>query len=664
MTMTPLIICPKTLFNGFALPQTLALGLLSAMGIVLGMVGGDPLPIVGLPNTLLILFTLYVVFSFLHTEPIHNGRKELGLQLTLIACFFLFSKYLTPEWIGYLALSTTIVLALNTIYARLQTLGIDPFFPNSVKAGGSITNAIGFIGNPNFLASYLSGAIWLGIYASVFYNYLLLIVVALALFVLYKTGSRAGQLGIAVSFWFFILMCSYFNIILNVIFHLGLAITIFGLLTFGMLLHDNWEKFFYSEIDPRGDQVWFATFRFRICYWICAWELIKRKPFFGWGLWGYRREIYNIQAMLHDRDSRFLNPKRYITPQPREVHNDFLEHIVEYGLFGFLVFMSFIGSIYYIGFNHLVGSVGKEFFFMLILLSGLTSILVDAIFFFALRLPTTALNFWLICGGIIGIGGENGVAALPGGLIAVFIIPLIIGFLWECVFKRVIASHYFVKHNMCGNEMMKGQLLMKAIEWAPHDSILRTHASIACQDYIPNLGMLHSMKLIEHFDGMTPLQVALFNVGLSATKVIDRFDFAEMFFKRSHYILTSFKPTLDMLSAKKGIGAFTSYKGGQTNMKIGNQETLWRVRTMIAEMERLRMAKELVALKMQNLNLEMANIDTNIKLAGSQLENSLIQEKKRMNIPDHWPFNPEGGEFMNPQEMGEEERKQYGIQGG
>ena len=41
-----------------------------------------------------------------------------------------------------------------------------------------------------------------------------------------------------------------------------------------------------------------------------------------------------------------------------------------------------------------------------------------------------------------------------------------------------------------------------------------------------------------------------------------------------------------------------------------------------------------------------------------------MYEKKRMNIPDEWIFDPEEGFFKDPKALTPEERKKYGLEEG
>ncbi len=668
MMAIPLIFAPRTFFNGFALPQTLALGTLSTLGVLLGLASGAYVS-TSLPSIFSLLFIACLVVSFLKSEPIHNGRKEIGLQFPLVLTFLLFVSFLTPENLKWPILASAIGTILCSIYSHIQTLGVDPFFPNKLKGGGAVTNAIGTVGNPNFLASYLCIAVWFLVYSALEFDSTLFLFVGFTAFVLIKTRSRAGLFGFLGSVWFFILVCAYYGQLFfydDLVSYGGVIVSCIAVVATITLFKVYWKTFFYKPVDPKGDQVWYASFRYRLCYWICALKLFKAKPIFGWGLWSFRREIYNTQADIHNEDGEFLKPDRYLTPQPREVHNDYLEHLVEFGVVGTLIFLCFLGSVYYVGFKFLGTSTGLEFFKMLTLLAGLTAIAVDAIWFFALRLPSTGILFWGICGLIVVKAQLLGNSILLStNIFLVFLVGLLLaGFLWECVIKRCAASYHLLRSRVIQDSKKRMEHLVKSILWAPNDTIARTHACMAALEHDPTIANIHAWKIVEHYDGMTPLNAALFNVGLAVSKTQNIYDHAEMFLKKSHYLLPSFAPPLTLLNGTDGIGVRTRYKGGRAVMRISDEGTLWRVRALLGEVERCDLNLQLHNMRKVQVNLEEQNLSTQKQLAISQLERSLLQERKRLNVPDNWPFDPEKGTFLDPQEMSEEQRKKFGIKMG
>lgn len=666
LCLVPVVFCPKKLFNGFNLPQTVALSTLSAAGLTLGVAEGKFSN--ATPSVFIYMFLFYIFLSTLWTYPSHNGRKEFGLQASLLLVYILGCAFIERSTINAVAITTSAVLGFNLIYANAQTHLVDPFFPNQIKAGGAPDRPIGTIGNSNFFSSYLSSAIWLSIYAAFSFHKTILIIPAFAIFMVYKAGCRAGQLAVFGSLTFFVLVGSYYDVIPggDFLFHALLATIITFFFFSFVLLVTNWDAFINKEIDPKGKQVWWATLRFRYCYILSALRMIKRKWLFGGGLWSYRVGVYAAQAEINDKDPNFLNPRRYLTPQPREVHNDWVEHVVEYGIFGFSLFLGFVVSTYYCGFNYLSRTVGtNDFFFMLILLSGFTSVLINAVFFFGLRMPSTGVMFWLNAACIVAISGKS-VRVFDFGFFTVVFVAMCLGvFLWYCVIRRTFASHYFSKYMTSKDPVKKHDALLKTLQYAPYDTIYRTHAALAIQQFDPIVSNLHATKMLEHFDGMTPLNIMLLNVALSRAKgaksIIDE---AVAYLKTSHWLLPTFKPTNDLLS-KKGIGGKSKYLGGQCDMKISDETVIWKARAFMEARGKAQLNVQLLDEQIRNLSLQRENFVLQVQLANSNLEATLIHEKKRLNLPDDWVFDPVHGEFLNPQEMSEEDRKRLvPLQGG
>jgi len=639
-----LLFCPRVLFNAFSLPQILALSLLSALGILLGV--GQGLYPASTPSLIAFSFLIYMFLSVLWMNPVHNARKELGLQAPLVLLFLLGAVYVTEQNIKWIALASTIVLGLNSIYANAQTHGVDPFFPNEIKGGGPTTNAIGSIGNPNFLASFFAGTLWLGILAAITTWPVVSVIPMFALVVLYKTHSRAGQLGLFCSLIFFILLLSYYRILPHheAVWTLTISELLLISIAVGTAFKDNWWEFFHKPIDPKGPQVWYASFRYRLCYWWAGWKLFKERPLFGWGMWSYRREVYRAQAEINEKYPWFLNQNRYITPQPRECHNDFLEHLVEFGLVGFGIFAAFLVSVYWTGFKYLGSAQGTEWWIMAVLLCNLTSVLVDAGFFFALRLPSTGLMFWLTCAMIVGLGGKEVVqlyspSVVKGLLAGLLFVP----FVYSCVWKRVMASYYFNKFRTRGDEREKGGSLLKALEYAPHDTILRTHACIAAMDWEPAIANMHAQMMADFFDGMTPLAVTLYNVGLTRARTQNIFDEAVIYLKNSHWMLPYFEPTLKLLNSPDGVSLRSRYKEGAT-MRIADEGVIWKVRALAKDIENLK--KQLQDPSLQGIRRR--NLEFQIQLADKEIQLTLVMEKKRLNIPDSWGYDVAQGAFFDP----------------
>lgn len=644
----PLVFTPRLTFNCFGLPQTVALGLLSATGLLLGVAHGW-VPI-GAPSILSIIFLAYILLSGLWAFPPHNARKELGLQVPLQVFFLICLAYLTPRGMQVAAVAMTIAAGLVCLYANLQTHECDPFFNNAAKRGGAINRAIGTIGNPNFLAGYIAATFWLGWYAAASVEWGLLIIPVFMAYVLFKTGSRAGQFAIVGSTAFFLLTAAAYGHLPEKIANFEYDQKMFLHLTLSMgflagffivyLLKFNWETFWRKKIDPFGPQVWYATFRYRLCYILPALWMIAKKPIFGWGPRAYRREIYAFQAKVNDKYPDFLDPHRYITQQPRRVHNDYLEHVVEYGLFGSLIFFSIIGSVYYLGFSHLAGLEGKEFWLMLTLLSSVTSVLLDGVWFFPLRLATNSMPFYLSMAMVVRTSGIPMYHTESGWRYVLILVLLVacVGFLWHFQIKRWLASFFFIRFMEHQDGMAKSYFMWKCLKYAPRDSIYRTHSLIGTMGIDPVLANHHAAKLIEFFDGMTPYHQSLLNAALARTYDTHVLDEAEIFAKEAHYLQPHWDAPKKMLEQ---LSVSCIYKGGQSSMKQVNEGTQWKLKTLMQRKEVIQMQKAV-------LQKDIEKLETEEQLAEAVLQNALLMEKRRLNVPNDWTYNVEAGRFENP----------------
>ena len=96
-------------------------------------------------------------------------------------------------------------------------------------------------------------------------------------------------------------------------------------------------------------------------------------------------------------------------------------------------------------------------------------------------------------------------------------------------------------------------------------------------------------------------------------------------------------------------------------MRLADEGSLWKARALLGEIERNKLNLQLYELRKEKEVVERETLNTQIQLAISQLEKTLVLEKKRLNIPDHWPFDPEKGEFLDPNEMSDKDKQRLGV---
>lgn len=119
-----------------------------------------------------------------------------------------------------------------------------------------------------------------------------------------------------------------------------------------------------------------------------AFDIIRKRPFFGWGLNMYRVE-------MPESAYRLMMSEDYGESKSHRVHNDHLEVILELGVIGYLIFASIFVQGYYTP----------------IATAILIAYAVDMLFFFPLREVHTGAPFWAIAGAAISV--PTGFSLMP-----------------------------------------------------------------------------------------------------------------------------------------------------------------------------------------------------------------------------------------------------------
>ena len=80
------------------------------------------------------------------------------------------------------------------------------------------------------------------------------------------------------------------------------------------------------------------------------------------------------------------------------------------------------------------------------------------------------------------------------------------------------------------------------------------------------------------------------------------------------------------------------------------KEVFWRVRSMIGEREKTMLEEQLLRTQLDNVRLRRES-------AFLATQNALLDEKRRLNIPNDWVYDADKGTFNDPQEMTEEQQR-------
>jgi len=242
---------------------------------------------------------------------------------------------------------------------------------------------------------------------------------------------------------------------------------------------------------------------------------------------------------------------------------------------------------------------------------------------------------------------------------------MIAGIIWTAIGKPIIASYHFSRYGKTvGN--LKHYYINKAICYEPDETIYRTYAALDIVDSNPVQAVVHANKMMEFFNGHTPLCATLANMGVVRLKTKNVYDEVLMYLKGSHWVLPSFNPIVEMLKDPHGVTQRSAIINPAAKSRICGEEAVWRLRFLSSEFERLKLeikfkqqgeqdmaiqADVNVGLQIGLLSKDTEILNLKIKLVEAAMQNIVIQEKKKLNIPDSWGYDSENGLFLSPDEM-------------
>ncbi|MDD5222718.1 MAG: tetratricopeptide repeat protein [bacterium] len=134
-----------------------------------------------------------------------------------------------------------------------------------------------------------------------------------------------------------------------------------------------------------------ASIRFRLSTWPICLKIWAAHPILGAG-------VGNIQVIFSDYQNRELeNMTLEANTRVIDIHNDYIQTLVEAGLLGGLSLLALLGALVYLAVFLLRRIEEKERFWLFAgALGGIGGLLVDVIFSFGLRLPAPSMNFWVL----------------------------------------------------------------------------------------------------------------------------------------------------------------------------------------------------------------------------------------------------------------------------
>jgi len=386
--LIPIVIFPQIIENAFFTPKLL---LMMIGASILTIMGLDRLKSLPLVVKLLIAFNL---FSLFYTLNPYYTKVAVVFNVSCLLVYFITSRAFTESKtvirLMAVILITGVLVSALTWCQYFDHYLLMPWIKKESRL------YIGTIGNSNYLGTYLLFPLFSALGLIVILKGRWKILPSLAFLLIFGmfilARARSSWIGFFIGIALFIsLLWDRKKVSLKAI-SLGAVI----LIVWGMV---------FLNFIPKGTFTKFDSFKVRIYGdFPAAIEVWKQNPLFGTGLWSYRNQVYEAQARIEQRDKGYLSQDFLLIdgPKSREVHNEYLEVLVDGGLVGAFLCAWFIVFVMRPGFAYLKKADPVKKVILSAFMCSIVAVLVGALFFFPFRVMTTAFMFSLSLGVVSG----------------------------------------------------------------------------------------------------------------------------------------------------------------------------------------------------------------------------------------------------------------------
>jgi len=383
--LLPLAVDPfLIIYNAFILPKRLVLYLGVAVLIAL-----KPEKLKEVPWYLQLLIALNVLSLFYTWNPYYT-KVAAVLNISCYLVMFFVIDAINKERLPLLMWAIAVSGLIIAVYCFFQYFGEDVIFKWNQQEDFA---AVGTIGNTNYLGFYLIFPLFAMIGLSLHHKSRFSIIGIAVLFIMFLLAkARASWVSFSVGMIVFIYV---YPPIREKIKPLILAVLagIFVIVLF-VGIYDE-KNDFYME---HKDLLKVETIKYRVKKYVpgAVW-LWKQNPFFGVGLWSYRKAVYEAQAQIEKESPGFFAD--YDLPKPRRVHCDYLEVLVDGGIVMAIAMVILFWTVISHGIK-LYRYTSNPL--ILACLCTILAVLVEAIFFFPFRVTSTMFMIFLTMGVIEG----------------------------------------------------------------------------------------------------------------------------------------------------------------------------------------------------------------------------------------------------------------------
>ena len=350
----------------------------------------------------IIIFASFLVLSLAWTSSLYASFTSLGVWASYFCIYFIARNIIKEEkWIRFLVIAVLFSGALSALYSIFQFYGIE--LPIWRRLTGRM-RLFSTFGNPNYLAGYLAAALHLGILLFLVnkkWRYLFLIVTGILYTSLIITYTRGAWVSLFFSSLLVLLIFLLFkkNFLKEKRKDIFLLFLLLSCITLIFLYPNPLNRGKINLTQRAGSIVRIkssASQRFLI--WGATLELIKERPFLGWGVGNFRVYYPLGQGKFLSRKEN----KDYLPLTNRSInaHNDYLHICSEVGIVGGAIFIVIILSFYLRAFSFFRKNYKKtlSFIYLSLFTGALTSFLIHALVSFPFHIIQNGMVFWLLLG--------------------------------------------------------------------------------------------------------------------------------------------------------------------------------------------------------------------------------------------------------------------------
>jgi O-antigen ligase len=557
----PLFVIPRGMLNAFHAPKTslilIGLSILFLIYSARFLLGKKILLSRSSTSIWIIILIAINCFSFLYTKNPYFTKIAFLMNVSSLAFFYFSSLHINRENSKWFLWAICLSGLLVSVVTYLQFTGNFVLFKGVPKD----IRVMGTIGNSNYLGAYFI----FPLFASAGLVFLLkgklrFVAVVIAISVLGAllfSRARASWLGFGISFPLYLLILRKiygFSVIRYTRKNLKrVLVSAVIILTLGVSLWYVSPEKFHTQMQPKN-WAYLWSLKYRVKYFRASWWLFKQNPLFGDGLWSYRNQVYRAQAEIYKKDNNFFND--YEKPQPRRVHNEYLEILNDGGIVAAAALLMFFVLIMKHGWRTIRNKdiENNDRVMTATAFSAIIGVMFSALFMFPFRINSTLMLTVLMMGIIEGMYIKNNgnilltaVKKLPLAYPAVFIIILtLIGALWFGSYKPIkgeIAYQKYRKAMSQRNAEMAKKHVLEAVSHDPGNSLYTFAAGRMYMDVFKDYSKAeHFFESADvNFNGDLIKWVVHYTRGILKYRVGSLFEAREAF-KKALYYYPLFKP--------------------------------------------------------------------------------------------------------------------------